>query len=290
MRFGDLDHMPLAEFVASAPQEALWFFVHVPKTAGSSFSAELARDMRPYTNVHVTYGEKAGVAREAREAALQAFIAGDRIASARSASGHMPFNVSACLRETRPDTQYFSILRAPVARVVSDYRYQRTPAHPSYREFIDRFASIEDWIGSAGVQNKMAKFLTGLRQPSIEETLRIVDEDYAFIGLLEMYPMSFNLLFSLMGVDGKQPEEHRRKTPDTDDTRVEMTPALERRIKELNAVDVALYEHVRRRLRSHREAWQAMRRERAAAARRAGRGNARPADRGDASVEIGSGG
>jgi len=281
MKFGDLDHMTLAAFMDSAPRDALWFFVHVPKTAGSSFSAELARDMRPYTNVHIDYTRPQSDNPANRRGAVEAFIAQPDFAAHRSASGHIPMSLARGIREARPDTQFFSILRSPLARVVSDYRYQRTPQHPPHREFIEKFPDIAAYAEVPGTQNKMARFLTGKADPTLDETLRAADEDFAFIGLLEMYPMSFNIIFSLMGIDGKAPAEHKRKTPDTPETRVEMTPELAARIEALNATDMALYRHVRRRLVKHRDAWKAVRRERAVAARRAaGKRTAAPAEAG----------
>lgn len=255
MKFGDLDEMSLADFVATAPKDALWFFLHIPKTAGSSLSAELDNYTPPYRNIFVdNYDPQISFA-DAEAAAIDAFISDIDFSRYRSASGHMRWNVSRRLRETRANTQYFSVLRDPIKRVVSDYRYQRTPAHPPYKRFIEKFPSLESFAEIPNARNKMARFLTGKLDPSIEETLQIVDEEFAFIGLLEMYPLSFNIIFQLMGVPGCLPKEHQRKTPDNDVTRVEMTPEIRSWIAEINPVDAALYDHVHRRLLARRAEW-----------------------------------
>jgi len=37
--------------------DSLWFFLHVPKTAGSSFREELASRLQPDVNIFITYDD-----------------------------------------------------------------------------------------------------------------------------------------------------------------------------------------------------------------------------------------
>lgn len=283
MRFGDLREMSYEAFLERAPRDAFWFFLHIPKTAGSSFSTELATRLRPYRNIHVDYSRHDLSHNEKLDLAVSEFVGHPRRDRFRSASGHVPLHRLQPVREAIPKTRIVTILRAPEARVISDYRYQRTPMHPGHESFKKTFPTLESYVESEVSHDKMAHFVGGGDDVDVETLLRRADEDFAFIGLLEMYPMSFNIIFSLMGIDGKAPAEHKRRTPDTPETRVEMTPELAARIEALNATDMALYRHVRRRLVKHRDAWKAVRRERAVAARRAA------AKRAAAPAEAGSG-
>jgi len=255
MKFGDFATVPLADFLADRSAKDFWFFVHIPKTAGSSLSAELRKALRPYRNLSVNYANlKASFDADLQDV-VDAYLKDPEFQNGRSASGHVPMDLARQLGQADPRVRYFTFLRNPVARVISDYRYQRTPMHPPHEKFIKDFPTLESYVEHPGSQNKMAHFVSGERRPTKAELLRCADEEFDFIGLLEMYPMSFNILFTLMGVPGTFPVEHVRKTPDTPETSVKITPAVEAEIRAVNDLDLALYEHVRTRLLARRDQW-----------------------------------
>lgn len=255
MKFSDLRKMTLTEFIGQSPKDdAFWFFLHIPKTAGSSFASELASTANPYHNIDVDYTRTDIPFGDRLSASVDAFLSKPDLRTFRSASGHVPYNLAQRLSKNIPKMQMVTILRAPLERVVSDYRYQRTELHPPHEAFKAKYPTIESYIEDPVSQNKMARFVAG-NTATREAALTLLEEKFAFVGLLEMYPLSFSIIFELMGFPARTPVEHRRKTPENNNTKVDVTPKLVKRILELNSVDTYLFEQVRDVLIPHREEW-----------------------------------
>jgi hypothetical protein len=268
MGFGDIETRDLGQFIKSnASPETLWIFLHIPKTAGSSFGTELAIHKAPYRNIHVDYEDREQPYNEQLDRAVTRFLAEHKRVPYSSASGHLPYAQVDRIIKAVPDTKVVTILREPVARVISDYRYQRTPAHPPFKDFIAEFPTIESYIETEESQNKMFRFLAPPgTEASFDEGYKHIQKNMTFIGLLEMYPMSFNVLFRLFGSGDRLPVEHQRKTVTTKDNEVDISPALTARIKALNSLDVKLFDRVRSTLVGRREAWVDLRKREAAKA------------------------
>lgn len=259
MAFGDIVSGRLEEFVsANRFADELCVFIHIPKTAGSSLSAELDRMRPPYHNIHRRYFYGDTVTFSRIEDEIDAVVDSGALPEARSCSGHFSWTQAAPIRAARPDARTFTFLRDPVKRVISDYRYSRTPTHPTYKETIERFPTIESYIEAPETQDKMARFVMpgDVRTPA--EIDAFISSHYAFVGLLEMYPLSFNILSLLLGHD-RMPSEHKRRTQDTADNEVAETPALREMIAACNQRDSALYETARHKLLAVREDWRALR-------------------------------
>ena len=271
MAFAEFETQPLEGFLRDhTDPSALWIFLHVPKTAGSSFGREISQELAPYSNIHVDYEDRERSYDEQLRLAVDRFLAKEVEAPHRSASGHMPYRLLDKVVAAVPHAKVVTILRDPVARVISDYRYQRTPAHPPYQEFIAKFPSVESYIRAPESQNKMFRFLApeGAAE-DFESAYAAITGKLTFIGLLEMYPLSFNVLFRLFGVGDRTPVEHQRKTQVTDHNKVEVTPQLVAELRDLNQLDVELFNRVRATLVSRREAWVDLRRRGRAAPSRA---------------------
>lgn len=265
MPFADLKDQPLDAFLeAESDPRALWLFIHVPKTAGSSLSNELARTRKPYRNIHIDYSKPQIPHDQQLQAAVDDFIASAKARPHLSASGHITMKHARQIQREIPGTKLVTIIRDPVARVISDFRYQRTPAHPPYQDFIRKFPSIWDFIEHGPSRNKMARHLAPNFQEPAEQIVRDVCQAMAFIGAVEMYPLSFSLMFKLMGED-RRPKLHVRKTEARAENDVEVTPALRQRIRELNPIDEAIYAEVLSTLKARRKEWVAGRREERAA-------------------------
>ncbi|WBH16072.1 sulfotransferase family 2 domain-containing protein [Sphingomonas radiodurans] len=257
MAFGNITK-GLAPFFANERfTEELCIFIHVPKTAGSSLSAELARMRRPYRNIHrqYFYGETVTFTRIEDE--IAAVIDDGTIAAARSCSGHFTWDMAAPIRTARPDARAFTFLRDPIQRVISDYRYSRTPSHPTYAQTIARFPTIEHYIEAPETQNKMARFLMPNDVVTSDQINAFIGSNYAFVGLLENYALSFNILSRLLGTN-LLPSEHKRATEDTEDNHVDVTPDLHAAIAKYNQRDVALYEIARANLATVAGEWSAL--------------------------------
>ena len=158
------------------------------------------------------------------------------------------------IRKTFPKAKVFSFLRDPVERVISDFRYARTPAHPPYRDFIRQFPTIESYVDSPASQNKMFKFLAPDPDLGTPELFAFLDQSTSFIGLTEMYPMSFNILMKLTG-SNILPSLHKSKTEMTENNNVERTPGLLKRIRDANERDLSLFVWVKERMIARRDEW-----------------------------------
>ena len=222
----------------------LWLFVHVPKTAGSSLATEISQFLRPSRNIHIDRSDEGRPYSERYEAAVAGFILEAKQTRVRFASGHLIESQSARIRNALPDVRMITMLRHPVPRVVSDYRYQRTPMHPTHEEFKKKMPTLAHYVEQLGESNKMARYLVpnallaaGDAQTCIDYMIR----NYAFIGLQEMYPLCFQTLTTLLG-NLTTPSVKKRVNEVTAENPLGLTPELEHRIRSLNALDLTVYE------------------------------------------------
>lgn len=223
-------------------REKCWFFVHIPKTAGSSFRLDLVGIRSPAYNIHVDDDNRDVPYKQKIVDAVRAFNAKLPTTSFQFASGHVPVETLAAEVERSGDLQLITMLRDPIKRVISDFRYQRTPSHPNHREFIEQFPTFESYFEAPWAQNRMFQFLRPGATASLDECIKHVIDRFAFVGIVEMYPMSFRLVTRLM--EAEQPHSsHERKTSESDVGHIEPTPELTRRLRALNSLDVALYEY-----------------------------------------------
>lgn len=257
-RLADAD---LATFIGeSADADALWLFLHVPKTAGSSLSAELDALLPPYRNIHLSDEEyRSGAVGRAfwgqLDRAVAALIEDDRSGRFRSASGHLLAEQAERIRAAIPRTRLVTFVRDPVARVVSDYRYQRTPLHPAHAAFSARYPRLADYVGTAE-RNKMFHHLALDPAEPVDEVIARVGATFAFVGAVELYAMSFNVLMRLAGVDAMPQRRERVAGADDDVGAVDAT--MRAAIAERNAADAAIFAHFHALLERHHARWLGM--------------------------------
>ena len=237
-------------FAGLSGQDVLWLFVHVPKTAGSSFNAELTPLLKPNHHIYIDYSQT-GVRPYASlyDEAVGRFIDEAQSTPLRYATGHITGahveNILAAVPRARPIT----LMRQPVSRFVSDYRYQRSPMHPGNEQFRDDFPTIEAYLEQPGEWNKTATYLVppDIRRAGEQASIDHVMARYAFVGIQEMYPLSLRVVTTLAGAPARPRAKHRVNTP-TAENSVALTPDLERLIRSRNTLDVALYDFFAKRL------------------------------------------
>ena len=229
-------------------------FVHVPKTAGTSLRTELVAMLQPDVNIEVDYTDTTRDFHRRMDDAVQAFIEQAEAAPVRFASGHIFGRHVTRIRSHFPAARFVTFLRDPVARLVSDYRYQRSPKHPPHQEFIERVPSLEAYVELQGEQEKHAKHLVPadirlLNDP--QECIDFILRSYAFVGIQEMYPISFRTLTALLG--GARWPKVRENVTEGSETVRQVSPALVSRIREVNRLDTAIYEYFQRQLAAVRD-------------------------------------
>lgn len=220
-------------------------FVHVPKTAGTSLRQELAAFLQPDVNIAVDYADTSRSFGVRMDEAVEAFLARTAAQPVRFASGHILGRHVQRIRARLPGTRFVTFLRDPVQRVVSDYRHQRSARHANHAEFIARVPSLDAYVELAAEQEKMATHLVApevLRRRDPAACVADMLATYAFIGVQELYGPCFRTLTTLLGRPARP--RLRENVNEADGVARELTPALAERIRDVNPIDVALYEAV----------------------------------------------
>jgi hypothetical protein len=240
-----------AYFSAAHANDPLWLFVHVPKTAGSSLNGELQPIMSPYHHIFINYAElDPSEATQGYEQlfdrAVDRFIEKAQAKRFRYCTGHINGaqvrRIVASVANVRPIT----LLREPVSRYISDYRYQRSTMHPGHEQFRAEYPRIEDYLRLESDWNKTA---TTLLPPDIRATgdaqacVDWLTSTYSFIGVQEMYGLCLHVLSWFAGVP-KRSRVRRRINDPTPDNEVVLSYDLQDEIRTRNALDVALYDAI----------------------------------------------
>jgi hypothetical protein len=259
LSFRQLNRLSLKEYIEEQKDdENLWLFLHIPKTAGSSFGTELSVMRPPYRNIHVDYRNQRERFGDQLQRAIDAFIADAKRIRFRSASGHLQIYHALQIADAVPRCKFVTFVRDPVARVVSDYRYQRTPDHPPFQEFIEKFPTLQSYVTTAAAQDKMFSHLSGDRALEFEAGYRSIQDNFVFVGLVEHYPMCFNVFSRFMGTDA-MPTRCVRRTQANAANRVELGPEAIRQIRRLNPRDCRLFNRVKKVWSSLAGEWTEMR-------------------------------
>jgi hypothetical protein len=243
MAIGTLLDGKVADYLAADRDRPgdLWFFIHIPKTAGSSLRHEVGARLRPEANLFAA-ADPVRPHNELLMEALQAFLERPSTPPCRFASGHLMRRHLVPLLERRPDTRLLTLLREPVARVISDFRYQRTPAHPGSMAFMQRFPTLMDFASARPARNKMYRFLRVDAASAVEQVIEDVERGFAFVGLTERYVLACRTLLALLGF-AADPSVHKRRTEDLPENAVDDLERLRPELEALNVEDVALYRH-----------------------------------------------
>ncbi len=240
-----------AEFLRDAAFGAApCIFVHVPKTAGTSLRAELAAILPPDINIHVDYTDTSRSFHDRIDDAVARFLqqAGPR--GIRFASGHIVGRHVTRIAQQLPQARFITMLRDPVARLVSDYRHQRSPRHPGHEAFIARVPDLAAYVRIRSEADKAALHLVPREVLATHDPGACIDHvmrRFAFVGIQEMYDLSFRTLTALAGRQ-QAPRLRANVNTDADDT-AEVDAATAEQIRALNPLDHALYTHFAAQLR-----------------------------------------
>lgn len=239
VNFSQLDTMSPADYARRLQsQGGLWFFHHIPKTAGSSLVRELSFCFPPYCNING--GEVVENRRAAIDAALDVFLAEMPERGWRAASGHLYAPHMAKLRQAVPHLRPFTFLRDPVDRLVSEFRYTRTPSQPNHAQYVARYPTIEAFAADPQQQDRMMYFLAPGQTTTPEEAVERVFRHHVFIGTIEALTPCFAFLSALDG-HPKMTVARANVTRAEDGNAVDLTPDLVAMIRAANPRDVALY-------------------------------------------------
>lgn len=241
------------KYISTASENrGLWLFVHVPKTAGSSMAAEVRELLQPYYSIELDYGDPTCPNKDKFNRPIAEFLAQNETRHFRFCRGHVNAQCVEVIRAAIPETQCFTMLRDPLKRLVSDYRFQRSAMNKGREKFIAETPTFEAYIERKHVHNKMALNLAPRAMVLAGDVAACVDyitETYAFVGVQEMYSLSLRLLTLLMGA--QRLPEAKLRVNDASENNVELSAELTRSLRKLNAVDQGIFTAFRAR-------WQAI--------------------------------
>ncbi len=225
----------------------LWLFVHIPKTAGSSFNGELVPILSPSFHIFVDYSRVGQLPfDELLNEAVDKFIAQADLKRFSYATGHIRSEHVSRIVATLPEVLPITLLRDPVARFVSDYRYQCSDMHPGHEQFVAQHPTIDSYMELPEERNKASAALLSQTLRDAGDAAACVKHllaTYGFIGIQEHYALSLRLITTLAG-EPKRPKVFKRVNTADEKTGVTLTEAQEARIRADNALDIAIYEDI----------------------------------------------
>lgn len=231
-------------------------FLHMPKTGGKTLAAVL-RYKYPGRVLFCdsTYEPLAKIGE----------IPAERRRAARAITGHLHFGVH---RYIPGECEYLTVLREPVARVLSTYYFIRgNPKHWYHEELARSNMGLEEFVrvaGDPGVDNEQTRFLSGrgsgemlwrdaegrlhgseptaIGREALEAAKRNLDR-FLVVGLTERFDETFILIRRALG--WKLPMYETRNVTRQPRPGPPASEALDL-IRERNRLDLELYEYARR--------------------------------------------
>lgn len=230
-------------------QYASVFFLHLPKTGGTTMRRVLDREYRSARRYEI--GED--ITGDIRAFRAQAWAAGD---APRLVQGHMSYGLH---RFVPGPTTYVTLLREPLRRALSDYHYvTSTPDHPIYERVKDMGLVEYFESGITGqLSNGQVRLLSGdslsgdpgvpsnrpMEEADLERARDNLKHGFAAVGVLERFDESILLFRRRLGWQWpfyvRENVTARPYRPEAVD------PAGLDRIRELNRLDIRLYESVK---------------------------------------------
>ena len=216
--------------------EPVDFFIHVPKTAGTTM-LRIIEDRYPPGSVESLYLAPPDEAK-ARIAKIGP--------QTRIVAGHVDYSYS---RNFPGPFRAFAMLREPVDRAISLFYFvKREASHPSHQAVLEGAITIEEMSREQG--GMQARFIAGYSptEPVDDDTLlaqakQHLVEKLAVFGLTERFDETLLLLTKALGwtLRGYARKNVAKERPSKDAT----DPVLLAAIRDASAVDVALYEFAR---------------------------------------------
>lgn len=220
-------------------------FIHVAKTAGSSFREELAERFQPAENVFVDFSSvELPISSEKYAEILEKHLAElnrRRITKCRMVSGHFSYNQIA-EKENLAHGRLVTIIRHPIARLSSYYKYHCSSAHPDCDTFKNKYPTFRHFIQSRENINGIYHQLTPGTFDNGMDAAEWIKHNYYWVGLQENYVASVKLLFAMNGMRFS-PRHSIRVSPfngdgfDADDIRL---------AEELNRIDLEIFNELSR--------------------------------------------
>jgi Galactose-3-O-sulfotransferase len=211
-------------------------FLHIPKTAGTTLNRIIERQYSPFAIFTIDpHRIRATTERLKR-------LPEERKRRLRVVRGHLPYGIHEFLPQ---GATYITLLREPVARVLSAYYFVlRRPLNPLHRKLKRERLRIEDCLRLfPDRQNLQCRFIAGVEHTAIndERLLEIAKENlarsFSVVGLSERFEESLMLMARTFAWEIPFYENCRVAK-----TRPEINPSTVEVIRDHNRLDLELYE------------------------------------------------
>jgi hypothetical protein len=215
-------------------------FLHVGKTAGSSFREELADRFQPCENVFVDFSEVELPVSAAKYAAIMesnlADLSDNRMRRCRMVSGHFGYNQIAKHRNM-VEGRLITFLRNPISRLTSSYEYHSSSAHPDCDSFKTQYPTFRHYVEDPQNINDMYRQLTPADSGDGADAAEWIRRNYYWVGLQENYVASVKLLFAMNGM--RFSPHHSLRKADSNHTVFDVNDI--RLAEELNWIDLQIF-------------------------------------------------
>ncbi len=216
--------------------------VHIPKTGGISLR-KLVADFHP--DVKFVYHHQLRQTNPDLDY-IRNFRAGPK---PQVVMGHFSFGAHRLLGIA---PAYVTVLREPVARVVSQYRMEKTSPWSIFRDYLDSGISLREFVGDQVTDitnNYMCRYIAGVSAEAgmvindrwlLDLAIHNLRRFYVLVGTLERYPAFIAALGRRLNWGAFQiPHENAGVGPP-----IELDKKTHDLIVERNALDIALFEYV----------------------------------------------
>ena len=222
-------------------------FLHIPKAAGSTLRRIIRRQ---YTDsqVHVV----SSVPDLQQSISQFRSLPQPERAEIRCLMGHGTYGLH---EDLSGSTEYITMFRHPVSRVISNYYYvRRSPEHRLHEEVTKSEMSLHEYVSSgvnAVLDNQMVRDVTGMKSEKPDEkTLRKaktnLDDQFGVVGLVERFDESLLLMKQRYGWNDVS--YRKRNVTSSRPRREDLPENLIYEIEERNQLDAELYQYAARAL------------------------------------------
>jgi hypothetical protein len=214
-------------------------FLHIPKTAGTTLHDIIHRQFRP---------EEMFSLYNIRKSAKFTSLPEEQRNAVKMLKGHLPYGIHSAF--TKGETEYFTILREPVDRVISNYFHCTVEKmHPFYTEFHEKKYTIKQLVESGRIPNMnncMVRFFSGefdraydqCDEAMLEKALQHLD-GFALVGLNESFDIF--LLRLMERYRFRNPYYRRRRVSSTRMAVKDLDKETAETIRYYNRLDIELY-------------------------------------------------
>lgn len=188
-------------------------FTHIPKTAGMSVGKALQKSFDKFYPVSWQ-----NTAKSFRHQTRQALYERTGTPMRRVLMGHFGWSDINFWKTHDMPVKAASIIRDPLARVVSNYNYNCSEKHPANAQFKERFPTLEEYVEDLSYDFQL-HMMIGVFY-SFDHALEKLTSYYSFIGVTEHLGASLAHFGASHNLDGLKEHRENQGTAPVQDNQV----------------------------------------------------------------------